>query len=103
MQNPAYHKYKNVIEPIWISEDVKFPPMTENYPPMTEDGYIAFCAALVALTQGQITIHVNTDYHHTLERGSHFVNLSVLTPEQMKYVKPIGLVTTLHLLLQAYS
>ena len=34
----------------------------------SEDGDFAFCAALVTLTQGQVTIHVNnfTDQPYTL-------------------------------------
>ena len=67
---------------------------------LTEDGDIVFRAALVTLTQIQITIHVNnfTDHSYTLKRASSVANFSVLTPEQMKYVRPIDPVTTLHLL-----
>ena len=65
---------------------------------LTENSDIAFCAALVTLTYDQVTRHVNgfTDQLYTLERGSHIANLSVLTPEQIKYVKPIEPVTTKH-------
>ena len=68
---------------------------------LAEDGDINFCAALVTLTQGQVAIHVNnfTDQPYTIESGSNIANFSVLTPEQMKYVKPIDQVTTWHLLL----
>ena len=40
---------------------------------LTEDGDIAFCAALVILTKGQVTIHMNnfTDQPYTL-KGSSF-------------------------------
>ena len=67
---------------------------------LIEDGDIAFCAALVTLTQGQVTIHVInfTNHPYTLKRGSHIVNFSVLTPEQKKYGKPVDQLTTLHLL-----
>ena len=67
---------------------------------LAEDGDITFCAALVTLTQGQVAIHVNnfTDQPYTLKRGSHIANFSVLTPEQMKYVKLVDPVTTWHLL-----
>ena len=66
---------------------------------LAEDGEITFCAALVTLTQGQVTIHVNkfTDQPYILKRGSHIANVSVLTPEQVKNVKPIDPVTTWHL------
>ena len=67
---------------------------------LTDDSDIAFCAALVTVTGGQVTIHVNnfTDHPYTQKRGSYIANFSVLTPEQMKYVKAIDPVTTWHLL-----
>ena len=114
------HKYTNVMEPICAREDITIPPndrhMISMYSQLyddanvtgilqpsndlADDGDITFCAALVTLTQGQVTIHVNnfTDQSHTIKRGSHIANFSVLTPEQMKYVKPIDPVTTWHLL-----
>ena len=63
---------------------------------LAEDGDITFCAALVTLTQGRVTIHVNnfTDQSYTVKRGSLIANFSVFTLEQMKYVKPIDPVTT---------
>ena len=116
----ADHKYSNVMEPLTTREDITIPPndrqMISMYSQMydgsnvtgiiqpsntfTEDGDIAFCAALVTLTQGQVFIHVNnfTEQPFTLKQGSHIANFSVLTPEQMKYVKPIDPVTTWHLL-----
>ena len=117
----ADHKYTNVMEPICAWEDITNPP--PNYRHMVsmssqlyddtnvtgilqpsndlaEDGDITFCAALVTLTQGQVSIHVNnfTDQPYTIKRGSHTAIFSVLTPEQMKYVKPIDPVTTWHFL-----
>ena len=67
---------------------------------LTEDGDIAFCASLVTLTTGQDEIPLNniTDHPYTLKRGSHVANFSVMTPRQMKFVKPIDPVTTWHLL-----
>ena len=116
----ADHKYTNVMEPICAREDITIPPndrhMVSMYSQLyddanvpgilqpsndlADDGDITFCAALVTLIQGQVTIHVNnfTDQSHTIKRGSHIANFSVLTPEQMKYVKPIDPVTTWHLL-----
>ena len=110
----ADHKYTNVMGPFCAREDITIPPNDRHVVPMyshlyddtnvtgilQEDGDITFCAALVTLTQGQVTIHVNnfTDQSYTLKRGSHIVKFSVLTPEQMKYVKPIDPVTTWHLL-----
>ena len=113
-------EYTNVMEPYFISEDVAIPPNDIQLVPMisqldsdttvtgilqpsnalTEDGDIAFCAAVVTLTQSQITIHVDkfTDHPHTLKRSSHIANFSVMTPEQMKYVKRIDPVTTRYLL-----
>ena len=116
----ADHKYTNVMEPICTQEDITIPPndrhlvtlssqmyddttVTGILQPsnaLTEDGDIAFCAALVTLTSGQVEIHLNnfTDHPYTLKRGSHVANFSVMTPGQMKYVKPIDPVTTWHLL-----
>ena len=116
----ADHKYTNVMEPICARKDITIPPIDRHMVSMSsqlyddtnvtgilqlsndvaEDGNTNFCAALVTLTQGQVSIHVNNFTHHpyTLKRGSHIANFSVLTPEQMKYVKPINPVTTWHFL-----
>ena len=66
----------------------------------TGDGDIAFCAALVTLTNGQVSVHLNTftDSPYILKRGTQVANFTVLTTEPMKYVKPIDPVTTWHLL-----
>ena len=115
----ADHKYTNVLEPICIREDVTIPPndrhsvllasqlyenttVTGILQPsnnLTDDGDIAFCAALVTLTNGQELVHLNnfTDSPYTLKRVTQIANFTVLTPEQ-KYVKPIDPVTTWHLL-----
>ena len=67
---------------------------------LRDDGGIAFCAALVTLTNGQASVHLNnlTDSPYTLKRGTQVATFTVLTPEHMKYVKPIDPVTTCHLL-----
>ena len=86
----ADHKYTNVMEPICAREDITIPPndrhmvrmysqlyddtnVTGNLQPindLAEDGDITFCAALVTLTQSQVTIHVNnfTDQSYTIKR-----------------------------------
>ena len=114
----ADHKYTNVMEPICARKDITIPPndrhmvsmysqlyddanvtgFLQSSSDLAEDRDITLCAALVTLTQGQVTIQVNnfTDQSYTLKRGSH-IAFSVLTPEQMKYVKPIDPVTTWHL------
>ena len=116
----ADHKYTNVMEPICTQEDITIPPNDRHLATLTsqmyddttvtgilqpsnaltEDGDITFCAALVTLTSGQVEIHLNnfTDHTYTLKRGSHVANFSVMTPGQMKYVKPVDPVTTWHLL-----
>ena len=116
----ADNKYINVMEPICATGGYSYSPndrhMVSMYSQLyddtnvtgilqpsndlAEDGDITFCAALVTLTQGQGTIHVKnfTDQSYTIKRGSHFADFSVLTPEQMKYGKPINPVTTWHLL-----
>ena len=87
------HKYTNVMEPISTKGDITIPPngrqlisinsqmyadttVTAILQPsttLTEDGDVAFCAALVTLTQGRTMIHVNnfTDHPYTLRRVSH--------------------------------
>ena len=117
----ADHKYTNVMEPVRKREDITIPPNDRRHMvslcsqmyvdsnvtgilqpsnALTEDGGIAFCAALVTLTQCLVATHVNnfTDLPYTLMRCSNIANVSVLTPEQMKYVKPIDPVTTWRLL-----
>ena len=116
----ADHNYTNVMEPICTQEDITIPPndgqivtlASQMYDDTTvtcilqpsnaliEDGDVAFSAALVTLTSGQVEIPLNnfTDHPYTLKRGSHIANFSVMTPGQMKYVKPIDPVTTWHLL-----
>ena len=63
---------------------------------LTHDGGFAFCAALVTLTNGQVTVQLNTltNGTYTLEKDSHVANFTVLSPEQVKYVKPIDPVAT---------
>ena len=87
----ADHKYTNVMEPICIREDATIPPndrhsvqlasqlykdttVTGILQPshnLTDDGDIAFCAALVTLTNGQASVHLNnfTDSPCTLKRA----------------------------------
>ena len=62
-----------------------------------EEGDITFCAAIVTLISGNVNVHINnfTDQPY---KGLHIANFSVLTPEQMKHVKPIDPVSTWHLL-----
>ena len=116
----ADHKYTNVMDPTCIREEVTIPP-NDQHPVLmasqlyenttftgilqpsnnlTDDGDITFCAALVTLTTGQVSVHLNnfTDSPYTLKRVTQVANFTVLTPEQMKYAKPIDPVTTWHLL-----
>ena len=112
----ADNKYTNVMETICIREDVTIPPndrqvlqtasqLSEDTTvtgilqlsnTLTDDGNIAFCPALVTLTKGQKSVHLNNfnDNSYTLKRGTRVANFTVLTPEQMKFVKPIDPVTT---------
>ena len=88
----ADHKYTNVMEPICIWEDVTIPPngrhsvlmasqlyedttVTGILQPsnnVTDDGDTAFCAALVTLTNGKVSVHLNnfTDSPYTLKRDT---------------------------------
>ena len=118
----ADHKYSNVLEPILNPAEITIPPndrvliRTNSllYPEnavtgilqpsdlLHEEGDITFCPALVTLNDGSISIPVNnfTDHPYKLKKGLHIANFSVMTPEQMKYVKPIDPASTWHLLQQ---
>ena len=116
----ADHNYFNVLEPIPNPDDSTIPPndrilveiksriynentVTGALQPcdlLHEEGDITFCAAIVTLTNETVNVHVNnfTDEPYKLKKGLYIVNFSVLTPEQMKHVKPIDPVSTWHLL-----
>ena len=116
----ADHKYSNVLEPILNPAEITIPPndrvliRTNSllYPEnavtgilqpsdlLHEEDDITFCPALVTLNNGSIAIPVNnfTDHPYKLKKGLHIANFSVMTPEQMKYVKPIDPASTWHLL-----
>ena len=116
----ADHKYSNVLEPILNPEDVTMSPNDHAVIPIQsqiyaekavtgvlqpsyllhEEGDITFCAAIVTLHEGAMTIHVNnfTDQPYKLKKGMPIGNFSVMTPEKMKHVRPIDSVSTWHLL-----
>ena len=116
----ADHKYSNVLEPILNPAEITIPPndrvliRTNSllYPEnavtgilqpsdlLHEEGDITFCPALVTLNDGNILIPVSnfTDHPYKLKKGLHIANFSVMTPEQMKYVKPVDPASTWHLL-----
>ena len=103
----ADHKYSTVLEPILNPEDVKIPPNDHAVIPIQsqiyaenavtgilllhEEGDITFCAAIVTLHEGAMRIHVNNfpDQPYKLKKGMHIAIFSVMTPEQIKYVRPI--------------
>ena len=116
----ADHKYSNVLEPIVNPEDITLPPNDHVVLPNQsqiyaenavtgilqpsdlrhKEGDITFCAAIVTLHEGAMRIHVNNfiDQPYKLKKGMHIANFSVMTPEQMKHVRPIDPVSTWHLL-----
>ena len=116
----ADHKYSNVLEPILNPNEITIPPndrvliRTNSllYPEnavtgilqpsdlLHEEGDITFCPALITLHDGNIMIPVNnfTDHPYKLKKGLHIASFSVMTPEQMKYVKPVDPASTWHLL-----
>ena len=65
-----------------------------------EEGDITFCPALVTLNDGNISIPVKnfTDHPYNFEKGLYIASVSVMTPEQMKYVKPVDPASTWYLL-----
>ena len=113
-------KYSNVLEPILNPNEITFPPndrvliRTNSllYPENTvtgilqpsdllhEEGDITFCSALVTLNDGNISIPVKnfTDHPYKIKKGLHIASFSVMTPEQMKYVKPVDPASTWNLL-----
>ena len=117
----ADHKYSNVLEPILNPTEITIPPndrvliRTNSllYPEnavtgilqpsdlLHEEGDITICPVLVTLNDGSILIPVNifTNHPYKLRKGLHIANFSV-TPEEMKYVKPIDPASTWHLLQQ---
>ena len=116
----ADHKYLNVMEPILNPEDVTIPTsdrtiisiqsriyaenavtgILQPSEPLNEENDITFCAAIITLDDGTTRIHVNNFTHqpYKLKKGMHIANFSVMTPEQMKHVRPIDPVSTWHLL-----
>ena len=116
----ADHKYSNVMEPILNPENITIPPndlvvisiqsqiyaenaVTGILQPsdlLNEEGDVTFCAAIVTLHEGTMSIHINNfiDQPYKLKKGLHIANFSVMTPEQMKHVRPIDPVSTWHLL-----
>ena len=116
----ADHKYSKFLEPILNPTEITIPPNdrvlirtnSSLYPEnavtgilqpsdlLHEEGDITFCPVLVTLNDGNIMIPVNnfTDHPYKLKKGLHIANFSVMTPEQMKYVKPVDPASTWHLL-----
>ena len=112
----ADNKYSNVLEPILNPEDVTIPPndhtviliqsqiYAENAGTgilqpsdlLHEEGEVSICAAIVTLHEGTMRIHVNnfTYQPYKLKKVLHIANFSVMTPDQMKYVRPIDPVST---------
>ena len=63
-----------------------------------EEGDVKFCAAIVTLHEGTLRIPVNnfTNQPYKLKKGLRIASFSVMTPEQMKNVRPIDPVSTWH-------
>jgi dUTPase len=109
----ADHRYSNVLEPILSPNEITIPPndritiktSSNIYPEnsvtgilqpsdlLHEEGDITFCPALVTVTNGDISISINnfSDQPFKLKKGLHIACFSVLTPDQLKYVKPVDL------------
>ena len=115
----ADHRYCNALEPIIIPTEITIPPKDKFlirtnsllYPENAKTGIlqpsdllheewdISFCLPLVTLADGNVQIPVNSFQNpYKLKKGLHFANFSFMTPEQMKYVKPVVPVSTWHLL-----
>ena len=116
------NRYSNVLEPILNPAEITVPPnglsrvlirtnsllfpgnaVTGILQPsdlLHEEGDITFCPTLVTLNDSNILILVNNlmDHPYKLKKGLHIANFSVMTTEQMKYVKPVDPASTWHLL-----
>ena len=114
----ADHGFSNVLELILNPTEVTIPPndrvliRTSSLPypenavtgilqqsdRLHEEGDITFCPALVTLNDGNISKPVNnflTSWITPINpKGLHIDSFSVMTPEQMKYVKPVDPVST---------
>ena len=116
----ADHRYSNVLVPIFNPTEISIPPndrvliRTKSilYPENTvtgilqpsdllhEEGDITFSPALITLNDGNISIPRNhfTGHPYKFKKGVHIASFSVMTLEQMKYVKPVDPASTWHLL-----
>ena len=116
----ADHKYSNVMEPLLSTNDVTIPPnehtvitiqsqiyaqnavtgILQSKDLLHEEGDVTFCAAIVTLNEGTMGTRVNNFTHqpYKLKKGMHIATFSVMTPEQMKNVRPIDPVSTWYLL-----
>ena len=118
----ADHRYSNVLEAILNPTEITIPPndrvlIRTNfliYPENAVTGILqpsdrlheeGDITALVTLTDGNIHKPVNnfTNHPYKLKKGLHIANCSVITPEQMNYVKPVDPVSTWHLLQKTRS
>ena len=116
----AEHKYLNVMEALLSPEDATIPP-NEHAVIRTQsqiyaenavtgilqpshlshaEGDVTFGAAIVTLNEVTMGIRVNniTGQPYKLKKGLHIAYFSVMTPEQMKHVRPIDSMSTWHLL-----
>ena len=107
----ADHRYSNVLDSIPNPTEIAIPPndrvlirtnsllyrenaVTGLLQPsdlLHEEGDITCCPALVTLTD-------TSSKTAKFKKGLHFANFSVMTPEQIKYVKPMDPVSTWNLL-----
>ena len=116
----ADRKYLNVMEHILCPEDSTIRPNDRMVIPVKstlyaentvtgilqpseflyDEGDVSFRVAIVTLLEGTMVIPINnfTDQLFKHKKGLHIANCSVRTPDQMKHVKPVDPVSTLHLL-----
>ena len=65
-----------------------------------EEGDVNFCTAIVNLAEGTVKVHIYnfTDQPYKLKKLLQMANFSVMTPDQMKHVKPVDPVSMWYLL-----
>ena len=112
--------YPNVIEPIlnpaetilqpgkrtttwvksWIYTDNKATGLIQPSPLLENDEDLLICPALSSTQNNKIMVRISNflDHTYTLQKGTHITNLSILTPEQTKHIRPVNPTSVRHLL-----
>ena len=112
--------YPNVIEPtlnpvetilqsgkrttVWVKSQI----YTDNEatgtiqpsPLLEKEENLPICPALSSNQNNKHMVHISNflDHTYTLKKGSHMANFSILTPEQIKHIRPVNPTSVRHVL-----